>query len=343
MSNLITYQNYGEQQNWVNGGFQSSDSNRSIPVISPYFNKEIATIPDSNNRDLDNIVQSAKLAFPSWASLDIRDRAEVMFNLKAIMERNMDELAELIALDNGKTLADAKGSILRGKEVVEFATSLPAMMKGDSSSVGAGVTCTMTHEPLGIVSGITPFNFPAMVPLWMIPLAITSGNCFILKPSEQTPLSALKIAEYLKQSGLPDGVFSIVNGSKEIVEEISLTSNTYHNFENQHISESDFIIEDLSGNTISEDLYQIDFKYGLISFTDLQNLPSLDLISKYKHCPIFKSPYIEGSPWISESQDTEVFDGIKISYISIMQSKGYNPLRYLEEAEERGVDLTEYF
>ena len=132
----------------------------------------------------------------------------------------MEELAHLIALDNGKTIADAKGSILRGKEVVEFATSLPSILKGDSSAVGAGVTCTMTHEPLGVVAGITPFNFPAMVPLWMIPLAITTGNCFILKPSEQTPLSAFKIAEYLQEAGLPDGVFSVVNGSREAVEGI---------------------------------------------------------------------------------------------------------------------------
>ena len=131
-----------------------------------------------------------------------------------------EELAHLIALDNGKTIADAKGSILRGKEVVEFATSLPSILKGDSSAVGAGVTCTMTHEPLGVVAGITPFNFPAMVPLWMIPLAITTGNCFILKPSEQTPLCAFKIAEYLQEAGLPDGVFSVVNGSREAVEGI---------------------------------------------------------------------------------------------------------------------------
>ena len=136
------------------------------------------------------------------------------------MEKNLEELAHLIALDNGKTIDDAKGSILRGKEVVEFATSLPSLLSGDSSAVGAGVTCTMTHEPLGVVAGITPFNFPAMVPLWMIPLAITVGNCFILKPSEQTPLSALKIAEYLKESGLPDGVFSVVNGSRDAVESI---------------------------------------------------------------------------------------------------------------------------
>ena len=216
----IQFQDFGEQKNWITGNHQNSNSGNTISVISPYFDKEIATVPDSNFSDLDNAVKSAKKAFPDWASRSIRDRADVMFNLKSIMEKNLEELSHLIALDNGKTIDDAKGSILRGKEVVEFATSLPSLLSGDSSAVGAGVTCTMTHEPLGVVAGITPFNFPAMVPLWMIPLAITVGNCFILKPSEQTPLSALKIAEYLKESGLPDGVFSVVNGSRDAVESI---------------------------------------------------------------------------------------------------------------------------
>ena len=216
----IQFQDFGEQKNWITGNHQNSNSGNTISVISPYFDKEIATVPDSNYSDLDNAVISAKKVFPEWASRGIRDRADVMFNLKSIMEKNLEELSYLIALDNGKTIDDAKGSILRGKEVVEFATTLPSVLSGDSSAVGAGVTCTMTHEPLGVVAGITPFNFPAMVPLWMIPLAITVGNCFILKPSEQTPLSALKIAEYLKESGLPDGVFSVVNGSRDAVESI---------------------------------------------------------------------------------------------------------------------------
>ena len=216
----IQFQDFGEQKNWITGNHQNSNSGNTISVISPYFDKEIATVPDSNYSDLDNAVISAKKVFPEWASRGIRDRADVMFNLKSIMEKNLEELSYIIALDNGKTIDDAKGSILRGKEVVEFATSLPSVLSGDSSAVGAGVTCTMTHEPLGVVAGITPFNFPAMVPLWMIPLAITVGNCFILKPSEQTPLSALKIAEYLKESGLPDGVFSVVNGSRDAVESI---------------------------------------------------------------------------------------------------------------------------
>tara|TARA_B100000315_G_scaffold132304_1_gene121803 strand:- start:694 stop:2175 length:1482 start_codon:yes stop_codon:yes gene_type:complete len=218
--NSIRFQDLGAQQNWIAGGYQNSKSGKTISVVSPYFGKEIATVPDSSLADLDDVVQTARDAFPDWSLRNIRDRAEVMFNLKSIMERNLEELAHLIALDNGKTVADAKGSILRGKEVVEFATSLPSILKGDSSAVGAGIACTMTHEPLGVVAGITPFNFPAMVPLWMIPLAITAGNCFILKPSEQTPLSALKIAEYLQEAGLPDGVFSVLNGSREAVEGI---------------------------------------------------------------------------------------------------------------------------
>jgi len=220
MSNTIQFKNYGPQNNWIDGKYQSSKSEKTISVISPYFDKEIATIPESNYADLDDAVQKAEAAFPSWSNLNIRDRAEVMFNLKSIMEKNVNELAELISLDNGKTVPDAKGSILRGKEVVEFATSLPTLLQGDSAPVGTGINCTMTQEPLGVVAGITPFNFPAMVPLWMIPLAVTAGNCFILKPSEQTPLSTFKLAQYLKEAGLPDGVFNIVNGAREIVEGI---------------------------------------------------------------------------------------------------------------------------
>ena len=174
--NNIQFQDLGAQKNWIAGDYQNSNSGKTISIISPYFGKEIATVPDSHFTDLDDAVRSAKEIFPDWASKNIRDRAEIMFNLKSILEKNLEELAHLIALDNGKTIADAKGSILRGKEVVEFATSLPSILRGDSSAVGADVICTMTHEPLGVVAGITPFNFPVMVPLWMIPLAITTGN-----------------------------------------------------------------------------------------------------------------------------------------------------------------------
>ena len=216
----IEFKDFGERKNWISGKLEDSSSGKKISIISPYYDKEIATVPDSNSNDLDIAVQAAESIFPDWRRTNIRDRAEIMFRFKTLLESNIDELAHLISLDNGKTIEDAKASINRGKEVVEFATSLPNILKGDSSQVADGITCTMTNEPLGIVAGITPFNFPAMVPLWMIPLAITSGNCFILKPSEKTPLSTLKIAEYLKEAGLPDGVFQILNGSQEAVEAI---------------------------------------------------------------------------------------------------------------------------
>ena len=215
---MIQFSSYGDYGNWVNNKWQESRSENRISVISPYFDKQIATIPDSGKNDLDIAVEKAKSAFPNWEKTNVRDRAQIMFRFKSIIEKDMDNLAALIALDNGKTIADAKGSILRGIEVIEYATSLPNVLNGESSDVGPGINCTMTHEPLGVVAGITPFNFPVMVPLWMIPLAITAGNTFILKPSEQTPLASLKLAEYLKEAGLPDGVFNVVSGAKTIVE-----------------------------------------------------------------------------------------------------------------------------
>ena len=215
---MIQFTSHGDYGNWVDNKWLDSSSENRISVISPYFDKQIATIPDSGKSDLDIAVEKAKSAFHNWADTNIRDRAQIMFRFKSIIEKDIDNLAALIALDNGKTIADAKGSILRGIEVIEYATSLPNVLNGESSEVGPGINCTMTHEPLGVVAGITPFNFPIMVPLWMIPLAIASGNTFILKPSEQTPLAGLKLAEYLKQAGLPDGVFNVVNGAKTIVE-----------------------------------------------------------------------------------------------------------------------------
>ena len=220
MGKNIQFQNYGPRSNWVDNEWVPAQEGKTISIVSPYFDKEIATVPDSSKADLDAVVNRAKEAFPGWASTNIQDRSKVMVRFKTIMENDMDNLAELIALDNGKTVADAQGSIQRGIDVIEYATSLPKVLKEESSEVSPGIICTMTHAPLGVVAGITPFNFPVMVPLWMIPLAITTGNCFIFKPSEQTPLAGLKIAEYLKEAGLPTGVFSVVNGSREAVEGI---------------------------------------------------------------------------------------------------------------------------
>ncbi len=156
---MIQFTSFGDYGNWVDNKWTDSKSGNTISVISPYFDKEIATIPDSDGSDLDIAVDMARSAFPGWSNTNIRDRAQIMFRFKSIIENDMDNLANLIALDNGKTIADAKGSILRGIEVIEYATSLPNVINGESSDVGPGINCTMTHEPLGVVAGITPFNF----------------------------------------------------------------------------------------------------------------------------------------------------------------------------------------
>ena len=217
---VIKINDFGDFGNWINNHDKKTSSVKSIKVLSPYFDKQIATIPDSNSHHLDEAVNTASDAFLSWSKTNIRDRAQIMSRFKSIIEADIDSLANIIALDNGKTIDDALGSIRRGVEVIDFAISMPNVLKGESSEVSPGINCVMTHEPLGVVAGITPFNFPVMVPLWMIPLAITAGNTFILKPSEQTPLAAIKLAEYLEQAGLPEGVFNVVHGSKDIVEAI---------------------------------------------------------------------------------------------------------------------------
>ena len=218
--NKIKYKDFDNFGNWINNQNKQIKSDFTINVISPYFDKQIATIPDSSSEDLDQAVKVASEAFANWSRINIRERAQVMFRFKSIIENDIEYLSSIIALDNGKTIEDALGSIKRGIEVIDFATSMPNILKGESSEVGPGINCVMTREPLGVVAGITPFNFPVMVPLWMIPLAITAGNTFILKPSEQTPLAAIKLAEYLEQAGLPNGVFNIIHGSKNIVEAI---------------------------------------------------------------------------------------------------------------------------
>ena len=216
----IEFQEFSSFGNWINNKDIKSSTNNIIEVVSPYYDKKIASIPDSTSKDLQNAVDAAEDSFSLWSKTNIRDRAQIMLRFKSIIENDIDNLATIIALDNGKTIEDAIGSIKRGVEVIDFAISMPNVLKGESSEVSPGINCVMTHEPLGVVAGITPFNFPVMVPLWMIPLAITAGNCFILKPSEQTPLAAIKLAEYLEQAGLPEGIFNVVHGSKDIVEAI---------------------------------------------------------------------------------------------------------------------------
>jgi len=208
-------------QHYINGKIYKGSSSRKGKVFNPATGAQESEVILGTKSDLDHAVENAKTAFEKWSQVTPLQRARIIFKYKELIEKNYDELTKLIVSEHGKVYEDAKGSLTRGLEIVEFACGIPQMLKGEfTENVGTNIDSWSMRQPLGVCAGITPFNFPAMVPLWMIPLAITSGNCFILKPSEKTPLSTLKIAEYLKEAGLPDGVFQILNGSQEAVEAI---------------------------------------------------------------------------------------------------------------------------
>ncbi|MSP66834.1 MAG: CoA-acylating methylmalonate-semialdehyde dehydrogenase [Alphaproteobacteria bacterium] len=203
----------------VAGRHVPGTSGRFGPIFDPATGEERARCPYANAADVDAAVAAAKAAFPAWAAETPLRRARVMFRFKALIEQHMDELGRLVAQEHGKTLADAKGSVGRGLEVVEFACGIPHLMKGEySESVGTGIDSFSLRQPLGVAVGITPFNFPAMVPMWMFVMAIACGNTFVLKPSEKDPSCPLRLAELLEAAGAPPGVLNVVNGDKVAVE-----------------------------------------------------------------------------------------------------------------------------
>jgi len=206
--------------NFINGRSVASAATRTIPVISPIDGALLAEIPCSVAADLDKAVQAATAAFPRWSRTPIKERVQVFFRYKYLLERDLQELAALVSRENGKTLGEGIAEIEKCIELTEFATSLPQLIPGEVLEVSRGVECRTEHLPLGVVASIVPFNFPAMVPNWTIPNALALGNCMIIKPSEKVPLSCIKLAALLKEAGLPDGVFNIVNGDSEIVQAI---------------------------------------------------------------------------------------------------------------------------
>lgn len=204
--------------NWINGELQAASSDRWADVYDSATGEKCARVVMSAEADVDAALAAAKAALPGWAATPVLRRARVMFRLKELIERDRAEIAALITQEHGKVLHDADGSIQRGLEVVEFACGIPHLIKGEfNDQVGTGVDCYSMRQPVGVCVGITPFNFPAMVPLWMFPLAIACGNTFILKPSEKDPSCALKWAELLAEAGLPPGVFNVVQGDQVAV------------------------------------------------------------------------------------------------------------------------------
>ncbi|MFC0771433.1 CoA-acylating methylmalonate-semialdehyde dehydrogenase [Terrimonas alba] len=211
---------YSPVQNYINGKFVNASSERSLEVISPIDGELLSKVPMSTAADLDSAVKAAKAAFPAWSKTPIKERVQVFFRYKYLLEKHIRELSELVQEENGKTYGEALAEIEKSIELTEFATSLPQLITGEVLEVSKGVECRTEHVPLGVVASIVPFNFPSMVPNWTIPNAIALGNCMIIKPSEKVPLSCGRLAELLKEAGLPDGVFNVVHGDSEIVEAI---------------------------------------------------------------------------------------------------------------------------
>jgi malonate-semialdehyde dehydrogenase (acetylating)/methylmalonate-semialdehyde dehydrogenase len=210
---------YPALSNYVEGKLTASGNGR-LDVFSPLDGSVISTVPLSTKSDLDKAVEAAKRAFPAWSDKPIKERVQVFYKYKYLLEQNIEELTELVHIENGKTISESRAEVEKSIEVTEFACSLPQLTSGEILEVSKGVECRIEKYPVGVVASITPFNFPNMVPNWTIPNALCLGNSMILKPSEQVPLSANRIAELLKEAGLPDGVFNVVHGDKEIVEAI---------------------------------------------------------------------------------------------------------------------------
>jgi len=210
---------YPAVRNYIGGAFAAADL-PGLDVFDPSAGTVISRVPMSGIRELDAAVASARKAFPAWSGLPIKERVQVFFRYRALLEKHIDELAALVTEENGKIESEARAEVLKAIELCEFACSLPQIATGEVLEVSRGVECRVERFPVGIVAGITPFNFPSMVPHWSIPNAVALGNCFILKPSEMVPLSAGRIAELLAEAGLPVGVFQVVHGGREIVEAI---------------------------------------------------------------------------------------------------------------------------
>ena len=193
---------------------------KTIEVISPVDGSSLGSVTETSPEGVDAAVQKATRAFESWGSTPVKERVQPLFRFKQLVEDHIDELSAMVTAENGKTHGESKAGIQKGLEVLEYAIALPAIGQGGLLEVSRGVDCFIRKYPLGVVAGITPFNFPAMVPFWMFPLAISTGNTFLLKPSEQVPLTPIRLAELFTDAGLPENVFQVIQGGPDTVNAI---------------------------------------------------------------------------------------------------------------------------
>jgi len=204
---------------WIGGGRYEGKSGRSGPVYNPATGIQTGAVDFASAEEIDAAVQAAARAFPAWRSFSLGRRAELFFRIRELFDAHREDLARLLTAEHGKVLSDARGEVARGLEVIEFCCGIPTLLKGGfTEQASTGVDVYSIRQPLGVVAGITPFNFPAMVPMWMWAPAIACGNTFVLKPSEKDPSASMLTAELLKEAGLPDGVLNVVNGDKVAVD-----------------------------------------------------------------------------------------------------------------------------
>ena len=212
---------YIPARNFIGGRWLDAVSAETVPIMNPRHGQPMSKVPLCGAVEVDAAVSAAATAFPSWRATPIRERAQVMYRLKSFLERDLEELSWLVCHENGKTIEESRASVLKAIECVEFGCALPNLAAGELLDVSRGVSCQTVHESLGVCAGITPFNFPLMVPLWMIPQCVVGGNSFVLKASEQVPLSAMRLMELLREAELPDGVVNLVHGGRDAVEALA--------------------------------------------------------------------------------------------------------------------------
>jgi len=235
---------------WIAGKVAPGGSGRAADVFNPATGKVTGRVALANASEVDAAVQSARAAFPAWADTPPIRRARVMFRFLELLNKHRDELARAITAEHGKVFTDAQGEVMRGIDVVEFACGIPQLLKGDyTEQVSTGMDNWTMRQPLGVVAGITPFNFPAMVPMWMYPVAIAAGNCFILKPSPLDPSASIMMARLLKEAGLPDGVFNVVQGDKDAVDAL---------LEHPDVQAISFV----GSTTIAQKIYETGARHG---------------------------------------------------------------------------------
>src|SRR5579885_1686173 len=204
---------------WIGGSRRAGESGRTGPVFNPATGEQTGAVDFASVEEVDAAVQAAKAAFPAWRSLSLARRAELFFRIRELVHERREEMARILTAEHGKVLPDALGEVTRGLEVIEFCCGLPSLLKGGmTEQASTGIDVYSIRQPLGVVAGITPFNFPAMVPMWMWAPALACGNTFVLKPSEKDPSASVYTAELLKEAGVPDGVFNVVHGDKVAVD-----------------------------------------------------------------------------------------------------------------------------